>query len=344
MKKAFLIILLLFLVIGGYVAYLFLGSATSFQDNKRFLYIPSKGVTKKSILDSLEKNKIIKSTGLFNWLANRMSYWSTIKPGKYEIKKGSSLLTIVRMLRNGQQTPVNLTITKIRTREDLARLIGNRFEIDSTQLINFLTSADSLKSFGVDPEQVMTMILPDTYRLFWTSPPRKIISKLADEAKKFWTPERLSKAQHLGLTPQSVYILASIVDEETNAQKEKGNIASVYLNRIQTGMPLQADPTVKFALRDFGLKRIYQKHLAVESPYNTYRNKGLPPGPICTPSKKTIEAVLNAPKTNFIYFVASPEFDGTHLFSSTYSEHLAKAKEYQQALNRLEEERKKNQL
>jgi len=132
------------------------------------------------------------------------------------------------------------------------------------------------------------------------------------------------------------YTLASIVEEETNASAEKGNIASVYLNRISKGMPLQADPTVKFALKDFGLKRIYQKHLEVESPYNTYRNRGLPPGPICTPSRKTIDAVLNSPKTEYVYFVASPKFDGTHDFSITYDEHLQKAREYQSALNQLE--------
>ena len=199
---------------------------------------------------------------------------------------------------------------------------------------------DSLQQFGVSPEHVMTLVLPDTYTYFWNTNPEKILQKLADETEKFWTDERKHKATLHGLSPIQAHILASVVEEETNASAEKGNIASVYLNRIRIGMPLQADPTVKFALKDFGLKRIYEKHLMVESPYNTYRNTGLPPGPICTPSKATIDAVLNAPRTNYLYFVASSEFNGTHVFSATYEEHLKKAREYQQALNRLELERR----
>jgi UPF0755 protein len=287
-------------------------------------------------MDSLRTNKIIKHERIFSLLADRFNYWQSIKPGKYEIKKGSSLLSIIRMLRNGQQTPVNLVITKLRTKEDLARLAGSRFEFDSAQMMAFLNNADSLKKYNIDPERSMALVLPDTYTYFWNTTPAKVYKKLAEESERFWTAERKQKAQSQGLDPVQAYTLASIVEEETNASAEKGNIASVYLNRISKGMPLQADPTVKFALKDFGLKRIYQKHLEVESPYNTYRNRGLPPGPICTPSRKTIDAVLNSPKTEYVYFVASPKFDGTHDFSVTYDEHLQKAREYQSALNQLE--------
>jgi UPF0755 protein len=287
-------------------------------------------------MDSLRTNKIIKHERIFSLLADRFNYWQSIKPGKYEIKKGSSLLSIIRMLRNGQQTPVNLVITKLRTKEDLARLAGSRFEFDSAQMMAFLNNADSLKKYNIDPERSMALVLPDTYTYFWNTTPAKVYKKLAEESERFWTAERKQKAQSQGLDPVQAYTLASIVEEETNASAEKGNIASVYLNRISKGMPLQADPTVKFALKDFGLKRIYQKHLEVESPYNTYRNRGLPPGPICTPSRKTIDAVLNSPKTEYVYFVASPKFDGTHDFSVTYDEHLKKAREYQSALNQLE--------
>jgi len=340
MKKILIITGVVLLLALGIGAWVFLGPATGFSDSRQALYIPSNGATKEGVLDSLQKHKIINNTGAFNLLAGRLNYWTNIRPGKYEIEKGASLLSMVRKLRNGQQTPVNLVITKWRTKSDFARSAGARFEFDSAAMSQFLNNADSLSSYNVSPETAMTLVLPDTYTYLWNTTPEKVYQKLAAESKKFWTPERLQKGLAKGLTPVEASIVASIVEEETNATKEKGTIASVYLNRLKKGMPLQADPTVKFALNDFALKRIYHKHLSFPSPYNTYLNKGLPPGPICTPSKKTIDAVLNAPETDFIYFVASPRFDGTHDFSATYAEHLQKAKAYQQALNEQETIRK----
>lgn len=332
MKKVVLILLLVILVGAGIVAWMVLGPGTNFKGEKETLYIRTNAANKQAVLDSLTANGIIKNQTVFNFLADRMNYWTSIKPGKYDIQKGSSVLEIIRKLRNGQQTPVNLVITKLRTKEDFARLAGNKFEFDSTEMIRFIHN--ELPGNGIaDTNTTLTLVLPDTYTFFWNTTPEKVFKKLSDESAKFWTSERKQKAEAKGLTPTQAYTLASIVEEETNAHAEKGNIASVYLNRIKIGMPLQADPTVKFALKDFGLRRIYQKHLMTESPYNTYRNRGLPPGPICTPSKKTIDAVLNAPETNYIYFVASPQFNGTHEFSATYDEHLKKAKAYQQALN-----------
>jgi UPF0755 protein len=341
MRKLMLPLLIIVFGAVAIAAYIFLGSATAFEGKKETLYIPSKGASKKGVIDSLERNKIVSNTSAFSFLADRMGYWERIKPGKYDVPRGTSMLKILRMLRNGQQSAVNLVITKLRTPEDFARLTGNRFEFDSAQMIAVLNSTDSLKEYNVLPHAALSAVLPDTYTFLWNTSPRKVYARLADEAKKFWNSDRVVKAAEQRITPEQATIVASIVEEETNAASEKGEVASVYLNRLAIGMPLQADPTVKFALKDFGLKRIYSTHLAVESPYNTYRNKGLPPGPICTPSKKTIDAVLNAPKTNFIYFVASPKFDGTHEFSATYDEHLQKARRYQQALNRQDSIRKK---
>lgn len=331
MKKILLTLLLIVLFGSAIAGWLFFGPATNFSEPKKTLYISSKAATKEAVLDSLRKNNLLKNDGSFAWLANRMDYWQKIKPGKYDIKKGSSLLTIIRMLRNGQQTPVNLVITKLRTKADFARLVGNKFETDSLEMMQFLNSNDSLKAFDKNTEIAMTALLPDTYRFFWNTSSGKIYKKLAEEEKKFWNEERMQKASALGLTPTQAYILSSIVDEETNALKEKGTIASVYLNRIHKNMPLQADPTIRFALNDFTIKRIYGDHLRVSSPYNTYQFTGLPPGPICTPSKKTIDAVLNAPTTDYLYFVADSSFSGTHVFSATYQEHLEKAKAYQKA-------------
>ena len=253
------------------------------------------------------------------------------------------MLAIIRRLRNGQQTPVNLVITRVRTKENFARLVANKFEFDSTAMIDFLNNADSLNNYGVKPETAMTVVLPNTYTYYWNTTPSKVYQKLYDESQKFWNADRKEKATQKGLTAQTAYILASIIEEETNAKTDKPNIASVYLNRIKIGMPLQADPTVKFALKDFGIKRILHKHLEVESPYNTYRNQGLPPGPVTTPSLETINAVLDSPPTEYIYFVANSDFSGTHIFTTNYNDHLKYAREYQQALNRQDSARKAKQ-
>lgn len=310
-------------------AWILLGPATGFSPNKAYLYIRTNAATKEAVLDSLEKNEIITNETAFTFLAGQMNYWDNIKPGKYEIEKGASLVSIVRMLRNGKQVPVDLTITKFRTKEDFARFAGARFEFDSAQMISFLNNPDSLKRFDADVETAFWPILPDKYQYFWNSSPSVVYQKLYNESKKFWNDERKSKAGALGLSPAEVYTLASIIEEETTNHKEKDTIASVYLNRLNIGMPLQADPTLKFAVKNFALKRIAGEILNVVSPYNTYRNKGLPPGPICTPSKITIEAVLNPAKTGFLYFVANRRLNG-HLFSETFEEHVRKAAEYRE--------------
>ncbi|MGZ3914198.1 MAG: endolytic transglycosylase MltG [Flavisolibacter sp.] len=329
MKKLVLVVLILLIVAAGILGWVFLGPATGFSSSKKILYIRTEGATKEAVLDSLKTNKIISNNTAFNWLANRMDLWKNLKPGRYDIKKGSSLLSIVRMLHSGRQTPVNLVITKIRTKEDLARLVGNKFECDSLQFIRFLNSNDSLAPFKVDTLVAMSAVLPDTYTYFWTATPSLIFRKFYETSKNFWTEERKKKAEAHGLTPLQAYILASIVEEETTNNLEKDTIASVYLNRYNKGMPLQADPTLKFAVRDFSIKWIHGNILDIASPYNTYKNKGFPPGPICTPSKKTIDAVLAAPPTPYYYFVANTRLNG-HLFSESFEEHVKKAQAYRE--------------
>jgi UPF0755 protein len=334
MKKIILSVIVIAFILLAIFAWIFLGSATSFSDNKEHLFIYTGKADKEAVITSLEKEDLIKHPGAFEWLANRMGLWEKLKPGRYEIKKGESLLSIVRMLRNGRQSPVNLVINKIRTNEDLAHLISKNFEADSLDVISFINSPDSLSKLGVDDNTLMTIVIPNTYTMLWNTRTGRILQRLKTEKDNFWKKNnRVAKAQAMGFTPNQVYTIASIVEEETNKQDEKGNIASVYINRYEKGMRLGADPTVKFALKDFGLKRIYEKHLQVVSPYNTYKVAGLPPGPICTPSAKTIDAVLNAPKTDYMFFVAKSDFSGYHTFSSNYAEHLQHAKEYQKALD-----------
>jgi UPF0755 protein len=206
-------------------------------------------------------------------------------------------------------------------------------------MIRFMTSPDSLKEFGLDSNTVMTAVFPNTYTYRWNSTPSTIFSKLYTEYKKIWTPDRKQLAQQHGLTPATSYILASIIEEETNIKEDKGYMASVYMNRMNKGIRLGADPTVKFALKDFSLKRIYEKHTAVESPYNTYRNLGLPPGPICTPSLETIDEVLHSPSTNYLFFVAKSDLSERHVFTETYADHLKYAKEYHKALDDLQQKK-----
>ncbi|OJU23672.1 MAG: aminodeoxychorismate lyase [Sphingobacteriales bacterium 41-5] len=330
-KKTRLIIFAAIVLAGAFLLFKFLGPAAR-KPEKEFLYIKT-GSSINDVKQQLLDEDILPSLTWFN-LTDKFLKIHNIKPGKYEVKNGMSVLNLVRMIRNGRQTPVEFVVTKIRTKEQLAGRLGRAFEFDSLAAIHFLNNNDSLKKYDLDTNTVMAAVLPLTYESNWATTAQAVFEKFNTAYKKFWTEKKIQKAQQHGLSPIQAATLASIIDEETNAKKEKGTIASVYLNRIQKGMPLQADPTVKFALKDFGLKRILNSHLQVQSPYNTYKNRGLPPGPICTPQQETVEAVLDAPKTDYIYFVASTAFDGTHQFTTNYADHLKLAKAYQQELNK----------
>lgn len=341
MRKTLLVFLLIAALAGAFILWKVFGPAIKNPD-KKFLYIPTNG-TYPTLKDSLKKNGFLSGFYFFDQLSKYSKLPKNIKPGKYRVEHGMSLYHLVRKLRSGSQEPVNLVITKIRTPEDLAKRIGRILEIDSARAMQYLASNDSLRAFDVDTNTVLTDVLPNTYTFFWTASMTTVLEKLNRAKEKFWNEERRASAARHGLTPTQVYIIASIVEEETNKQSDKGKIASVYINRLRKGMPLAADPTIKFALKDFGLNRIYHKHLDVVSPYNTYRNAGLPPGPICTPSEKTIDAVLNAPETDYLFFVAKPDFSGYSNFATSYAEHLKYAKAYQEALDKLYQNRQSGQ-
>lgn len=333
MKKTIGVFILILVVVIIYAAWNIFGPTVSAPEGKYF-YVKT-GTKYDEVKRSLQDQKIISSGFFFDKIASRVKYDKNVKPGRYEIRDGSSLLSLVRMLKGGRQSPVKLVINKLRTKEDLAGKIGNNFEADSTEVMSFITNNDSLGPYKLDTNTVMTIIIPNTYLITWNGTFKKIFKRLKNEHDKFWTEERLKKADDLDLNPQKVYTMASIVEEETNKKEDKGLIASVYVNRIRKGMKLEADPTVKYAMRNFGLKRILHGHLQYQSPYNTYQNTGLPPGPICTPSSNTIDAVLDAPQTNYIFFVAKPDFGGYSNFAATYEEHLLFAKAYQKALDSL---------
>lgn len=326
---------LIVVLVGAFIAWRMFSGDTGFDEDKKALYIKT-GSNFSKVQGQLQRGGFIKHTGTFVKLASVLRYNdASIKPGKYIIDKGSSLYDIIQLLKSGRQTPITLAINKLRTKEDLIKKLSENFECESDIIINFINSNDSLKPYGVDTSNVISLVMPGTYYILWNAPFIKIFETIYNGHEQFWTNERREKAGKLGFTKQQVYTLASIVEEETNKEEDKGKIASVYINRLNTNMALGADPTIKFALRDFSLRRIYEKHLFVKSPYNTYQNKGLPPGPISTANKTTIDAVLNAPVTNYLFFVAKPSFDGYSNFAATYEEHLRYAKAYQQALDTL---------
>jgi UPF0755 protein len=332
-KKLIFWILLILIITGAYAAWQVFGPTVSAPESKYF-YIKT-GSAYSDVRQSLIDQKMISNTFFFDLVSKQLKYPRLVKAGRYQVKNGTSLFRLLRMLRSGNQSPVNLVINKLRLKEDLAQKIAANFECDSASVMQVLTDSETLRKYDIDNNTILTIVIPNSYSIFWNTSAEKIIDKLHTEKEKFWNEERLAKAKALNLTPVQVYSMASIVEEETNKEDDKGKIASVYLNRMATGMKLQADPTVKFALKNFALKRILYMHLAYQSPFNTYQNTGLPPGPICTPSVKTIDAVLNAPQTNYIYFVAKPDFNGYSNFASTYAEHLVFAKAYQQALDSL---------
>ena len=256
----------------------------------------------------------------------------TLEVGHYRIDSTCTSVYVTRMLHKGWQTPVNLTLSgSIRTPAILARKIGAQMLVDSVDVASFIFSKDSLKNYGVDVKQLFTMVIPDTYQMMWTASVRDIFDRFAKERDAWWTPERVSAAYAQGMTPQEASTLASIVDGETRYVPEQPTIAGVYLNRLRTGMKLQADPTVAFCF-DYEPRRILKSHLAVDSPYNTYKYYGLPPGPISCPPKSCLEAVLHPESHNYIFFCADPSFNGSHRFAATYTEHLNNARAFQKAL------------
>lgn len=253
--------------------------------------------------------------------------------GAYRIEKGTNAFKAMRALTSGGQTPVRVTINKFRDLHRLAEYIGVRLELPTDSVLNLLTDPATLAQYGLTPENALALVLEDTYEFYWTASAKEVIEKIGKNYNHLWEPNHVEQARELDMTPADIMTLASIVDEETNVGQEKGTIGRLYMNRLRIGMPLQADPTVRFAVGDFTIRRVLKEHLAVESPYNTYKHRGLPPGPICTTSKKTVRRILNAEPNNYLYMCADPSFSGEHRFSDNYSEHMRNALEYQHALD-----------
>lgn len=288
----------------------------------------------KTIKEQLYSDSIIINQKSFEWVAKKLDYPKYIKSGHYVIKDGMSNRQLLNMLRSGSQTPVKFTFNNIRTIEQLAARIDEQLEVDSLSILNAVKNNVTLKELGFNKDNIAALFIPNTYELYWNIEADEFVEKMIHEYEKFWNEERINKAKSLKMTPVKVSILASIVDKETSKVSEMPRIAGVYINRLNRNWLLQADPTLVFALGDFEIKRVLDVHKEIDSPYNTYKYLGLPPGPICIPSIAAIDAVLNAEKHKYFYFCAKADMSGYHVFARNIREHNINAEKYRKALNK----------
>lgn len=269
------------------------------------------------------------------WIQRIMQYKDLrVAAGRYSVE-GLSALDVLRVVCRGNQTPMTLTIPIVHTKERLAAVLAQRLDTDSADFAAALNDSATCAKYGYAPDDILCMVLPNTYEVYWTYSAQQWLDRMQRESRRYWTAKRKKQAEAIGLTPTEVYTLASIVEQESKCLHDLPIIAGLYINRIKKGMCLQADPTLKFACRDFKAQRVKGKMLSVDSPYNTYIHTGLPPGPICIPSMASIEAVLHYQPSRYLYMCASPQLDGTHRFTHSYSEHLRNARAYTRAITKM---------
>lgn len=305
------------------------------KNDKSVIFYINKKMDFKAVVDSLKKDQILHDELSFRFLAKLMGYPDKIIPGAYLIEVDDNNLGVLKRLIKGRQNPAKLVFNNIRLKEDLADKISQRMNIQRDSLLMALNDEQVCQRYGFDTATIMCMFIPNTYEMYWDLTVEKFMDKMFKEYDKFWTVVRQQKAEQMGLNKTQVQILASIVEAETQQNGEKSRIAGVYYNRFKKGQKLQADPTVKFALRQFELKRIYFGHLEIDNPYNTYKYKGLPPGPINLPSIKSIDAVLNYEKHNYYFFCADMSNPGFHKFAENFDDHLSIANEYRRKVDSL---------
>ena len=289
------------------------------------------------LLDSIEKSGSVRNMATFRHVAKKMKLEETFKPGHYYLSGGLTNKQIERVFSHGWQTPVKLLVRPcVRDLDKMAKQLASQLEASPQEIMEAMKDKEIREAHGFNSATYLAMFIPDTYEVYWTITPLQLLDRMEKEYNAFWNKSRTAKAKAAGMTREEVMTLASIVIEETKYEPEMPTIAGVYINRLHKGMLLQADPTVKYAVNDPSLKRILNRHLQVESPYNTYKYKGLPPGPITTPTKAAIEAVLNYEHHNYLYFCAHENFNGQHRFATNLAGHLENARRFHSALNTLE--------
>jgi UPF0755 protein len=306
------------------------------DDDKDFVLYIRKGASFQDVIDTLDKHKVYDDKTSFAFIAKLLGYQEQVKAGRYIIPTKTTNLQVVRKLRSGAQDPIKITFNSIRLKSEFSDRVGEKFSFGKDTLSALLSNEFYCKKFGFDTSTILTMFLPNTYDFYWSISVDAFMERMQNEYNTFWTQARKDLASDAGLTPMQVSILASIVEAETNMNTEKSTVAGVYINRLNINMPLQADPTVKFALGDFSIKRINHDHIeqAGDSPYNTYKVIGLPPGPINMPSITTIDKVLNYESHDYLFFVADPARPGYHIFNADYRSHVNKANAYRKSLNK----------
>ncbi len=339
MKRKWLIILFVILtiaIVAGIFAYKYYwyiySPNTNLPANKSSVYIYIPSVTNYKTAKS-KISPYLENTESFDWVAEKKKYPLYVKPGRYEIKKGMNNNEIINMLRIGDQAPVTLIFISLRTLKDLAEKVATYLEPNAKEFREYFLHDTTPSHYGFDHYSFPGMFIPNTYQFMWTTTPAMFCDRMKEVYHRFWNQSRIQKAENIGLSPNEISTLASIVEQESKKENEKSRIAGVYINRLKRGMYLQADPTLVFASGDFAARRILDKHKTINSPYNTYMYPGLPPGTICLPSISSIDAVLNYEKHNYLFFCAKPDNSGYHNFSKTYAQHRQYAREYRHFLN-----------
>ena len=333
------IVAILLMGFGGLAYYiinpLFQKAVSKINAESYVLYIPT-GSGFEDVMDSLMKNNVLLHPENFKRVAVIMRYDKDEVPGgKYILKSAMTTREVINKLRSGNQDPVNVVVNNVRTVQELCGKLDKYFETDSLTLLQYLERKDVQQDLHLTSETMLTLFIPNTYQMFWNASPEKIIIRMKKEHDKFWNPERLAALKSWELSPVQAYTLASIVEKESNYAPERATIAGVYLNRLRTGMKLQADPTVVFATGQFDLKRVLYSHLTLDSPYNTYVYEGIPPGPICMPSISSLEAVIHAEKHDYIFFCAKADNSGKHVFATNLNEHSKNARDFSAWMNAL---------
>ena len=332
-RKVIITTIVSIILIGGItLLYIFVPAFINKSNSQAIIKIPA-NASAATVRDSLAKYLGDKYADNTLRIASIRKTDFSKRHGAYLIDSGVTPFNAERKLASGVQHPVKIIINSHRGIDKAAAKISPRLDFSSDSLIHQISDSEYLENYNLKPEQALALLIDDTYEVYWSASPKDVLDKIGSNYKKIWNSERLEKANKLGLSPAEVITLASIVDEETNKKDERPKVARLYLNRLNKGMRLQADPTVKFALGDFSLRRIRNEHLKVESPYNTYLHAGLPPGPIRTVTMADIDAVLNAPLHDYIYMCAKDDFSGYHNFAKDYTSHMHNARKYQKALN-----------
>ncbi len=302
--------------------------------NEKYIYIPT-GADFNKVIQILSESGLLINANSFEWLATTKKYTTNIKPGRYRINRNLNNNELINLLRSGKQIPIQVTFNNLRNKEQFSGKIANQIEADSADLLSFIIDTSFLNSNGFSAENMICLFVPNTYEFYWNTSSEQFVERMQEEYEAFWNVDRKTKAKKIKLTPFQVVALASIVEKEQNIKKdERPEIAGLYLNRIKKKMKLESDPTLIFALGDFTIKRVLNKDKKVDSPYNTYIHKGLPPGPICIPSINAVDAVLNASEHEYIFMCAKEDFSGYHNFAKTYVKHRINARKYHKAMNK----------